>query len=157
MSTARVPTHAARPHPFFEAEPDTVMAIFNSPFGPDVLIATDRLSEGVDLHRSCRHIMHYELDPSPIRTVQRRGRIRRIGSWASVTRKPIMEAFPVFKGTRDEQLVHIMNHRLDQFDLLLGGVGEIDMEVAGDEADSRQRDVLKVARRGLQRLSLALA
>ena len=58
--------------------PDTAIAIFNSPFGPDVLVATDRLSEGIDLHRCCRHLVHYELDPSPIRAVQRNGRIRRV-------------------------------------------------------------------------------
>lgn len=155
MSTAREP---ARPphHVFFEAEPDSVMAIFNSPFGPDVLIATDRLSEGVDLHRSCRHIMQYELDPSPIRTVQRRGRIRRIGSWASVTGKPIMEAYPALEGTRDRALVQIMRQRLGQFDLLLGGVSEIDMDATGEQVYSWQCEALAVARRRLQRLSLAL-
>ena len=56
-------------------QPDTVISIFNSPFGPDVLIVTDKLSEGIDLHRYCRHLIHYELDPSPIRTVQRIGHI----------------------------------------------------------------------------------
>lgn len=45
-----------------------------------VLVTTDHLSEGVDLHRWCRHLIHYELDPSPIRTIQRNGRIRRIDS-----------------------------------------------------------------------------
>ena len=46
-------------------QPDTVISIFNSPFGPDVLVVTDKLSEGIDLHRYCRHLIHYELDPSP--------------------------------------------------------------------------------------------
>ncbi len=50
-------------------QPDTVISVFNSPFGPDVLVVTDKLSEGIDLHRYCRHLIHYELDPSPIRTV----------------------------------------------------------------------------------------
>ncbi len=156
MSTARAPESAAPPNVFFEAQPDTVMAIFNSPFGPDVLVATDKLSEGVDLHRSCRHIMHYELDPSPIRTVQRRGRIRRIGSWASETRKPIMEAYPTFEGTRDRALVQIMRQRLDHFDLLLGGVGEIDMDSGDEDADAPQREALEIVRTRLQKLTLAV-
>jgi hypothetical protein len=30
-----------------------------------------------------RHLIHYELDPSPVRTIQRYGRVRRVVSWAS--------------------------------------------------------------------------
>ena len=54
-----------------------------------MLVTTDRLSEGVDLHRCCRHLIHYELDPSRVRTLQRNGRVRRVGSWAALTGKPI--------------------------------------------------------------------
>ena len=72
-----------RPKTLYTGESDIVLAVFNSPFGPDVLVATDRLSEGVDLHRFCRHVIHYELDRSPVRTLQRNGRVRRIGSWAA--------------------------------------------------------------------------
>ena len=100
--------------------------------------------------------MHYELDPSPIRTVQRRGRVRRIGSWASVTRKPILEAYPALVGTRDKALVQIMKQRLDQFDLMLGGVGEIEIDSMGDESFTRQREALAAARHRLRRLSLAI-
>jgi len=77
-------------------QPDTVISIFNSPFGPDVLVVTDKLSEGIDLHRYCRHLIHYELDPSPIRTVQRNGRLRRVNSWAAATGRPILYAYPAF-------------------------------------------------------------
>jgi ERCC4-related helicase len=73
-------------------QPDTVISIFNSPFGPDALVVTDKLSEGIDLHRYCRHLIHYELDPSPIRTVQRNGRLRRVNSWAAVTKQLIQYA-----------------------------------------------------------------
>ena len=41
-----------RPKTLYTGEFDIVRAAFNSPFGSDVLVATDRLSEGVDLHRS---------------------------------------------------------------------------------------------------------
>src|SRR5207249_1648295 len=99
-------------------QPDTIISIINSPFGPDVLVVTDKLSEGVDLHRYCRHLIHYELDPSPIRTMQRNGRIRRVNSWAAATGRPILYAYPAFRGTRDYRLVQIMKKRIDSFSLL---------------------------------------
>jgi len=134
-------------------QPDTVIAIFNSPFGPDVLVATDKLSEGVDLHRYCRHLIHYELDPSPIRTIQRNGRLRRVDNWAAVTNKPIMYAYPAFAGTRDQKLVQIMKKRIDSFSLLLGGVQDIDLEeiVGVDEAWRNQ--VIEIAKSSLLKQS----
>lgn len=105
-------------------QPDTVIKVFGSPFGPDVLVVTDRLSEGIDLHSYCRHLIHYELDASPIRTVQRNGRIRRVQSWAAVTRKKVCYAYPAFGGTRDQRLVEIMKKRVAEFSLLLGGVSD---------------------------------
>jgi ERCC4-related helicase len=116
--------HETVPKIFFShQQPDTLMEIFNSPFGPEVLVATDRLSEGVDLHRYCRHLVHYELSPSPIRVVQRNGRIRRLNSWAARVEEPICVAYPFLRGTRDEKLVAIMEQRLGCFELLLGGIG----------------------------------
>lgn len=106
----------------YTQQPDMVLAVFNSPFGPDVLVATDQLSEGVDLHRYCRHLIHYELDPSPVRTLQRNGRVRRVGSWAALTDQSICYAYPTFGGTRDEKAVRVMRERINAFGLLLGGV-----------------------------------
>lgn len=45
----------------------------------DLLIATDVLSEGVNLQQA-RHIVNYDLPWNPMRLVQRHGRIDRIGS-----------------------------------------------------------------------------
>jgi hypothetical protein len=126
------------------AQPDTVISIFNSPFGPDVLVVTDKLSEGIDLHRYCRHLIHYELDPSPIRTVQRNGRVRRVNSWAAVSGQPVQYAYPAFRGTRDLRLVQIMKRRIDSFSLLLGGVQDFDVEeVVGSDEDWRNRVIAK--------------
>jgi ERCC4-related helicase len=123
-------------------QPDTVIAIFNSPFGPDVLVVTDKLSEGIDLHRYCRHLVHYELDPSPIRTVQRNGRLRRVNSWAAVTGRPIRYAYPAFPGTRDHRLVQIMKKRIDSFSLLLGGVQDFDIDQVHGADETWRTDVI---------------
>jgi hypothetical protein len=144
-----------RPETLYNAEqPDMVVKVFNSPFGPDVLVATDRLSEGIDLHRCCRHLIHYELDPSPVRTLQRNGRVRRVGSWASLTNQPIEYAFPLFGGTRDEKAVGIMKQRLDAFGLLLGGVPTL---VDESETDNFVEKVLNTARPKLEPLNRLLS
>jgi hypothetical protein len=144
--------HDKPPETLYTGQPDIVIALFNSPFGPDVLVATDRLSEGVDLHRFCRCLIHYELDPSPVRTLQRNGRVRRIGSWAALTKQPILVAYPTFGGTRDEKAVAIMRRRIDAFGLLLGGVPTLDdepSEIGQHFAD----EVLKHARKKLESLN----
>lgn len=45
----------------------------------DILVATDVLSEGVNLQQA-RHIVNYDLPWNPMRLVQRHGRVDRIGS-----------------------------------------------------------------------------
>jgi hypothetical protein len=120
------------------------LALFNTPFGPDVLVATDRLSEAIDLHGCCRLLVHYELDPSPIRVRQREGRVRRIGGWAQRIGQPVEYAYPAFAGTRDEALIRIVRQRLQRFDLLLGGVqnvSDVDEE-AVEEVDRSLFDKL---------------
>lgn len=132
-------------------QPDTAISVFNSPFGPDVLIGTDRLSEGIDLHRYCRHLIHYELDPSPIRTVQRNGRLRRLGGWASAVNQPIRYAYPAFRGTRDYRLVQIMKKRIDSFSLLLGGVQGFEIEQIEDADEAWRNNVIQLARTRLRK------
>lgn len=127
-------------------QPDTIISIFNSPFGPDVLVVTDKLSEGIDLHRYCRHLIHYELDPSPIRTVQRNGRLRRVNSWAAITRLPILYAYPAFRGTRDHRLVQIMKKRIDSFSLLLGGVQDFDVDEVAESDEAWRNSVIAMAK-----------
>jgi hypothetical protein len=146
---------AEAPPTLYTGKPDIVLALFNSPFGPDVLVTTDHLSEGVDLHRCCRHLVHYELDPSPVRTLQRNGRVRRVGSWAALTGKPICYAYPTFGGTRDEKAVAIMRQRINAFGLLLGGVPPLDDEPGGGE-QSFAEAVLGLARKQLASLNRRL-
>lgn len=131
-------------------QPDTVISVFGSPFGPDVLVVTDKLSEGIDLHRYCRHLIHYELDPSPIRTVQRNGRIRRVNSWAAITGQKIRYAYPAFGGTRDHRLVQIMKKRIDSFSLLLGGVQDFDVEEISAADEKWRSEVINNAKKQLR-------
>jgi ERCC4-related helicase len=140
------------PETLYTGKADIVLALFNSPFGPDVLVTTDHLSEGVDLHRCCRHLIHYELDPSPVRTLQRNGRIRRVGSWAALTEQPIRYAYPTFGGTRDEKAVEIMRQRINAFGLLLGGVPPLDADTDARE-QSFAEAVLRCARKDLESLN----
>ncbi|HVY13960.1 MAG TPA: helicase-related protein [Rhodopila sp.] len=44
-----------------------------------VLISTDALAEGLNLHRRCRHLIHLDLPYNPNRLEQRNGRIDRYG------------------------------------------------------------------------------
>lgn len=104
------------------------LALFNTPFGPDVLVATDKLSEGIDLHRYCRILVHYELDPSPVRVRQREGRVRRVASWAARVGMRVEYAYPAYPNTRDEALVRIIRERLERFDVLLGGAPVVTAE-----------------------------
>jgi len=126
-----------------EDRPDLLLALFNSPFGPDVLVLTDRYSEGIDMHRCCRVLVHYELNPSPMRTIQREGRVRRIGNWASVVKQPVEYAMPAFARTRDERVVKIMRDRLSNFGRLLGGTPAYDAEAHDSDADDRAQQILQ--------------
>ena len=51
----------------------------SKPDATEVLLATDAASEGLNLQRRCRAVVHYELPWSPARLEQRTGRVDRIG------------------------------------------------------------------------------
>lgn len=53
---------------------------FKTPGYPQVLVSTDVLQEGVDLHPFCRRVVHYGITWSATGTEQRNGRVDRIGS-----------------------------------------------------------------------------
>lgn len=155
MGTWHHDGHSDPPTTLYTGKPDIVLALFNSPFGPDVLVTTDRLSEGVDLHRCCRHLVHFELDPSPVRTIQRNGRVRRVGSWAALTEQPIQYAYPTFGGTRDEKAVSVMRQRLNAFGLLLGGVPSLEDD-GSDREQNFAEAVLRRAQKDLASLNRRL-
>jgi hypothetical protein len=52
-----------------------LMLTFNTPFFPEVLVASSVMAEGVDLHQECRHVIHHDLDWNPSTLEQRTGRV----------------------------------------------------------------------------------
>lgn len=54
-----------------------VRQAFNSPFWPYVLATTSAGQEGLDFHRYCREIVHWNLPHNPVDFEQREGRINR--------------------------------------------------------------------------------
>ena len=65
---------------------EAVKAAFNDP-GAEVrlLVATDAASEGLNLHRTARYLLHYDCPWNPSRLEQRNGRLDRYGQGREVT------------------------------------------------------------------------
>ncbi|MEU7913884.1 DEAD/DEAH box helicase [Microbispora bryophytorum] len=69
-----------------------------------LLVTTDVTSEGVNLHRQCHHLVHYDVPWSLIRIEQRNGRIDRYGQ----TRQPQFRALILtseVEGAKDDRAV----------------------------------------------------
>jgi hypothetical protein len=66
-----------------------LMLTFNTPFYPEILVASMIMAEGVDLHLNCRHIIHHDLCWNPSTLEQRTGRIDRIGAKVERCGQPI--------------------------------------------------------------------
>jgi len=93
---------------------------FNTPFFPEVLIASSVLSEGVDLHLDCRYIIHHDLSWNPSTLEQRTGRVDRIGAKAERVRQPIHVFLPYLGGTQDEKMYRVVRDREHWFQVLMG-------------------------------------
>ncbi len=124
---------------------DAVFSGFNTPLLPDVLVCTQVGQEGIDLHRHCRHVVHYDLGWNPAVIEQRTGRTDRIGSKAARERKMALEAngtghlpeaqlpgldiaMPYLAGTYDERMFDRLRARAQVFDILTGGDPTADQE-----------------------------
>ena len=59
---------------------ENVKAAFNDPTSPvRILVATDAASEGLNLHRTARYLLHYDCPWNPSKLEQRNGRLDRYG------------------------------------------------------------------------------
>ena len=69
-----------------ESGREHVKAAFNDPDAPvRILVATDAASEGLNLHRTARYLLHYDCPWNPSRLEQRNGRLDRYGQARDVT------------------------------------------------------------------------
>lgn len=121
---------------------DRVFNGFNTPLLPEVLICTSVGQEGIDLHRHCRHVIHYDLAWNPAVLEQRTGRADRIGSKTFRERNSLEDASQVFldigvpflAGTYDERMYEELKMRAQTFEVLTGG------DFAADHADGQDDD-----------------
>ena len=97
-----------------------LMLAFNTPFFPEVLVASSVLAEGVDLHLNCRYLIHHDLSWNPSTLEQRTGRIDRIGAKAEVVEKSIEVFLPYIGGTQDEKQYRVVMDRERWFQVLMG-------------------------------------
>mgnify|MGYP002074977731 CR=1 FL=1 len=107
-----------------------LMQTFNTPFFPEVLIASSVMAEGVDLHRDCRHVIHHDLDWNPSVLEQRAGRVDRVGSRAERTGRNIQVFEPFLAATQDERLYRVVKDRERWFKVIMGGAGPLTLREA---------------------------
>lgn len=112
---------------------------FNTPLLPEILICGQIAQEGIDLHRHCSHVVHYDLAWNPATLEQRTGRVDRIGSRTQRLRQlgagPSHDSrlevnAPYLAGTYDERMFEELRLRAQTFEVLLGG------DLSGSRADS---------------------
>jgi len=126
---------------------DSVFTGFNSPLLPDILVCTAVGQEGIDLHRHCRHVVHYDLGWNPAILEQRTGRTDRLGSKAirernseikaqrdngvhiDESRLPGLDiAIPYLAATYDERVFNRLRTRAQVFEILTGGDPSADQD-----------------------------
>jgi superfamily II DNA or RNA helicase len=113
-----------------------LMLTFNSPFFPEVLVASAVLAEGVDLHRYCRYVIHHDLCWNPSTLEQRTGRIDRINAKAEQVKQPIHVYLPYLAGTQDEKMFRVVRDRERWFQVIMGENYRVD-EKWGQEISER--------------------
>jgi hypothetical protein len=101
------------------ADRASLMRAFNTPFFPEILVCSQVMGEGVDLQRSCRHVIHHDLDWNPSKIEQRIGRIDRLGCKAE-GRHPIVVYLPYLAGAADERQYQVMTEREQWFRVVMG-------------------------------------
>jgi superfamily II DNA/RNA helicase len=122
---------------------ERVFTGFNTPLLPEVLVCTQVGQEGIDLHRHCRHVIHYDLAWNPAVLEQRTGRADRIGSKTFRERnglpdeeKPFLEiGVPFLAGTYDERMYEELRLRSQMFEVLTGGDFAADNAEGTDEKE----------------------
>jgi SNF2 family DNA or RNA helicase len=97
-----------------------LMLTFNTPFYPDILIASSVMAEGVDLQLNCRHVIHHDLCWNPSTLEQRTGRVDRIGAKSERCHNPIHVYIPFIAETQDEKMYKVVMDRERWFKVVMG-------------------------------------
>lgn len=97
-----------------------LMLAFNTPFYPEILVASSVMAEGVDLHLNCRHIIHHDLCWNPSTLEQRTGRVDRVGAKAERCGKSIYVYLPYLSETQDEKMFRVVTDRERWFSVVMG-------------------------------------
>ncbi|KAA1258197.1 ATP-dependent helicase HepA [Rubripirellula obstinata] len=103
-----------------------LMLTFNTPFYPEILVASSVMSEGVDLHLNCRHIIHHDLCWNPSNLEQRTGRVDRIGAKAERVGQSIQVFIPYIGETQDEKMYRVVMDRERWFNVVMGEEYRVD-------------------------------
>ena len=133
-----------------------LMLSFNTPFFPEVLVASSVMAEGVDLQQDCRHVIHHDLDWNPSPLEQRTGRVDRIGSQAEASGEPVViyEIYePFLAGTHDEKMFRVVKDRERWFGVVMGETPD-SSERATEQAAARVALPLDLANQLTMDLSL---
>lgn len=132
---------------------------FNTPLYPEIIVTTPVLAEGLDLHRSCRRVIHHDLPWNPAKLEQRTGRIDRVGSLSERLRRDgagdqarIEVWLPYVPGTYDEFIHERVIARRREFRCLLGSRPEWN----GDGELGENEEGLPVAEELVDRLQVRL-
>lgn len=131
-----------------QGERERIFGGFNSPLFPDVLVCTSVGAEGIDLHRYCRHVIHYDLAWNPAVLEQRTGRVDRIGSKTFRERALEGDRFlevgvPYLAGTYDERMFEELRMRAQLFEVMTGGDIAREDDVGGsDESTASEGEAL---------------
>jgi len=120
-----------------QATRQRLMLTFNSPFFPEVLIASAVMAEGVDLHRYCRYVVHHDLCWNPSTLEQRTGRIDRIGAKVESALRSIHVYKPYLAATQDERQFQVVSDRERWFNIVMGSRYQ-------DAAGATEREALRL-------------
>lgn len=126
---------------------EQALRLFRMPGYPMVIVATDVVQEGVDLHTFCKRVLHYGISCSSSATEQRTGRVDRLGSLVHRTYRPSDEEsmlqvhYPHLQDTVEPLQLAQLYRRIDRFLRMvhdnLGGLDEEPTTVALDDALGR--------------------
>jgi hypothetical protein len=110
---------------------EQVREAFNTPLHPMVLVASEVMQEGLDLHHNCRRVIHHDLAWNPAQLEQRVGRVDRLGSLTHRQREKqpsttLDVLYPLIYRTIDDRLYTVVKAREKWLEFLLGAQPRFD-------------------------------